>query len=992
MRKYLFILMVLLLASPLQAQLETDSIWVRVNNLEMHINNVGSVLPGGAVYPPGTNGSLLFSGDVGLTGYIGGELRSAWQLPKRFVEERQPGVWGEDPADPDARIYVVRSSDGPDSPAYVNWAKAVEQGADFIDVNGDGIYEPGVDRPDIIGDFTAFCSFNDNTTLAQRTPRTGAPALGVEIHQSCWAYKEILPDAVFYRYRIINRNTVTLDSVMFSTWVWNSLGNFPDDRIGVDTLLNVGYVYNSDNEAPLLGRTPPSLGLQLLQGAVVEAPGETAIRRYGPQRGKRILQDQKDLGLTSFSNAYLQFSDYVADRIRNVQSGLDEFGDPINPLQWGLGGSVNDNPLFMYSGNPVDSTGWISTFSRESLMLSSGPFFMAPGDTQEIILAYVAGEGIDHIDSITEMKKHAEDVKTAFERNFEPAELDITPFTNARGLQNEISLNFDLNDLLAKTAIPDIRGFAAFEGFSIYQLPEENSSIEDGVEIAGFDLNNMFSDLYTDVDTPNGPELKQFYRGRNNLDAAPFTETGSGVFKLVINRDSLRSEPIYNYRTYHFAIRAFAINPMFTKENELTGQIPDDWIVEYPAFAKKQVLSVTPGIDDNAPYRSFLAEHQVGTSQGSVFAEVLDRNLYSGDDYVVRFFDNGIFWQLVNVATGEVALDSMLYQTVDKPDVFHSAAGLLTAVRNVPHKLQQVDIVDNPGNEVWLQGSGNSNLTEDALFNRGIELAPSLQEKTRNFPLRLDSLTQKQDYIPIRLVVDSLNSGIAYRWRLPSLLDAVYEGMENSYFSAYDMTNPLNPRRLNIAYTYPVAGELPLEQGNLTFVMVLNSDYDATDLYNPVNPNAPDVRDDIYLVMRLERPAEVEVRAGTFELDIIPFYPNSDVDQFLLRGSELTPVLTNSEQRSLLDRVRVVPNPYFAGGGLGNEVRFIHMDKEAAVRIFDLAGTHVITLRKNDDSSQLRWNLRNKSGRKIGSGMFLAHIEVDGIGERVLKFAVVQGK
>ncbi|MEL6822769.1 MAG: hypothetical protein AAFP70_13485, partial [Calditrichota bacterium] len=744
-----------------------------------------------------------------------------------------------------------------------------------------------------------------------------------------------------------------------------------------DTTLGIGFVYNGSNEDFFFNGLPPSMGLQLLQGAVVDAPGETAIRRYGPLRGIKTLQNKRDLGLTSFNSALFSFEDYLAASIRNVQRGLDQFGNPIDPLIWGVGGSSDDNPLYMYTGNPVDSTGWLSSFQGESLMLSTGPFFMAPQDTQEIVLAYVAGLGNDYLDSITKMKEHASEVKIAFERNLEPAELDVIPFTNARGLRNEISLNFDLNELLSKTAIPDIRGFAAFEGFSIYQLPEENSSIEDGVEIAGFDLNNAFSDLYTDVDTPNGPELRQFYRGRNNLDAVSFTTTGSGVFKLVITRDSLRSEPIYNYRTYHFAIRPFAINPLFIKENELTGQIPDDWIVEYPVFAQEQVVAVTPGIDDNAPYRSFTAEHQVGISQGSVFSEVLDRNLYSGDDYVVRFFDNGTLWQLVNTVTDEIVLDSMTYQTVDEPDVFHAAAGLLTAVRNVPHKLQRVDVVDTPGNLVWLKGADNSNLSEGALFNGGIELAPSLQEKIRNFPLQLDNLTQKQDYMPIRLVVDSLNSGIAYRWRLPSLLDAVYGGMEDSYFSAYDMTDPANPRRLNIAYTYPVAGELPLEQGNLSFVMVLNSDYNTTDLYNPVNPNVPDIRDDIYLAMRLERPAGIDVRAGYFELDIVPFYPNSDVDQFLLRGSELTPVLTNSEQRALLDRVKVVPNPYFAGSGLGNEVRFIHLDREITVRIFDLAGTHVITLRKNDDSSQLRWNLRNKAGKKIGSGMFLAHVEVN---------------
>ncbi len=129
MKKYLVGLMLILPALPLHAQLETDSIWVRVNNLEMQINNVGSVLPGGATYLPRPGGALLFSGDIGLTGLVNGELRSAWQLPKRFIEERQPGNWGEDPEDSRYRINIVRAGDEPGGPSYQEWTEAVAQGA-----------------------------------------------------------------------------------------------------------------------------------------------------------------------------------------------------------------------------------------------------------------------------------------------------------------------------------------------------------------------------------------------------------------------------------------------------------------------------------------------------------------------------------------------------------------------------------------------------------------------------------------------------------------------------------------------------------------------------------------------------------------------------------------------------------------------------------------------------------------------------------------------
>jgi hypothetical protein len=38
----------------------------------------------------------------------------------------------------------------------------------------------------------------------------------------------------------------------------------------------------------------------------------------------------------------------------------------------------------------------------------------------------------------------------------------------------------------------------------------------------------------------------------------------------------------------------------------------------------------------------------------------------------------------------------------------------------------------------------------------------------------------------------------------------------------------------------------------------------------------------------------------------------------------------------------------------------------------------------------LQWNLRNEANLRVASGMYIAHVEAPGIGEKVLKFAIVQ--
>ena len=47
-------------------------------------------------------------------------------------------------------------------------------------------------------------------------------------------------------------------------------------------------------------------------------------------------------------------------------------------------------------------------------MVTTGPFSMAPGDTQDIIWAIVAGLGADRLSSITEMKAAASSVQSTY--------------------------------------------------------------------------------------------------------------------------------------------------------------------------------------------------------------------------------------------------------------------------------------------------------------------------------------------------------------------------------------------------------------------------------------------------------------------------------------------------------------------------------------------------------------------------------------------------
>lgn len=118
-----------------------------VNNVELPLNNDGSTGESGqGYYPAGSNLTFLYQGGLASSGYVNGDLRCSWMAKSSLIHEWQPAKWGMDPDDPQARFYTVSINDGPGSPAYLEWAEAVALGADFIDENSDGMYDPSLLR------------------------------------------------------------------------------------------------------------------------------------------------------------------------------------------------------------------------------------------------------------------------------------------------------------------------------------------------------------------------------------------------------------------------------------------------------------------------------------------------------------------------------------------------------------------------------------------------------------------------------------------------------------------------------------------------------------------------------------------------------------------------------------------------------------------------------------------------------------------------------
>ena len=100
----------------------------------------------------------------------------------------------------------------------------------------------------------------------------------------------------------------------------------------------------------------------------------------------------------------------------------------------------------------------------------------------------------------------------------------------------------------------------------------------------------------------------------------------------------------------------------------------------------------------------------------------------------------------------------------------------------------------------------------------------------------------------------------------------------------------------------------------------------------------------------------------------------------------------NTTATESLDKINIVPNPYYGFSSyesrqLDRIVKIVNLPDKCKIRIYTLNGTLVKTFQKDDrTTSDMVWNLDNDAGVPIASGMYIVHVEVDGVGEKILKW------
>ncbi len=1024
----------------------------------------------GLFWPKGTPKTAVFTAGMWVIGFHRptGILRAAVQ---NYSTDFQPGPIlttfntttnsnsaAGDFTDKRYRLYKVirKDSVGGVNADYDEWPG--DLGAPYIDVNGNGKWDKGTDKPKLWGDQQIWCVYND-ANGANHNPTSATNPMGIEIQTTYFGFDQpgALGNIMFMRWKIINKSDADYDSVFISMWSDTDMGDANDDVSGCDTLRKLGYTYNGDNNdagGNGYGDKPPANGFVFFQGPkVLGSATDSALFE-----GKKIA-GYRNLPATSHA-VYVNGGTWndpplgqptYAERAYNYMNGLiGASGQPfINP-QTGLASK------FVFPGDPVTGTGWLQSTSGINpddmrSMLSSGPYTLAKGDTQEIVGGFVIGQGTDRLNSIEVLRRYVSVAQEAFDVNFALASPPPAPSVTVAELPNQVILNWGDPKSYTATESYNFKGAAKdykFEGYNIYQI-SSNSSTATAKRIATYDL---VDNVKTVMDFVTDPVTGLLL----NVPVV-FGEDNGVKRSFTIDQDYFANTRLVNGKEYYFAVTSYAYN--FDPNGEASG-------VRKVLENSIALIRVTPrqiAVGDKlggAAGQSLLTNRGINGDDVVVPVIVNPREL-KGTTYNITF--NGVdtvvtSWNLIRQGSTDTVIlkNTNFNYEADVPII----DGVQIRIRKPaigPRRDEQTPrgYSYTPANNLWFRdqvgvgmdafktdatvpGSGAIVFPRQGLFNvtgKGTSLKPYELKKVE---IRFSNTVKQKAY----RYLSNVRTGPGGRpIRDPSFVPFVlvtgtgmpYQDYVEVPFTVWEVDSldgSYAPRQLNVGF---VENNDSLRSSTGAFLglgridgkwmptnattgggeplYIFSSTYSDSALVkytkNPgaaTNMNLATGQDslDVMYGFWVRALDTVKTFANGDKFTIVPNYPLTASSTFTLATPKNT---TNSASliKNEMERINVFPNPYFANNRAETNVyqrfvTFTNLPPRATIRIFNLAGELLKRIQHNSPSvsggsytsGYEQWDLRNEAGLPVSSGMYIAYIEIPNAGTRILKIAIIQ--
>ncbi|MEW5702642.1 MAG: hypothetical protein AB1792_10480 [Candidatus Zixiibacteriota bacterium] len=1011
------------------------------NSLLMFVTNTGSFAydkssflgkNDGLYFPKGTNKSVIFAAGIWLGAKVNGKVRTS---TAEYANDFVPGPMVDGAAQPDQggfHVYKIKQGDTRETSIdYSDWpfddgAPALKNasGGDSLDAEGNRI-------PSLVGDQSLWAVYNDADPAGRLSdPGSGSEGpMGIEVQNYVWGYARqgALGQTIFMRYTLINKGSNRLDSAFVSLWADPDLGDASDDLVGCDSLLGLGYCYNSGDDATY-GAAAPAVGFDFFQGPIVASAGDSA---WISSKG-RYIQGYRNLPMTSF-NKYINATD-PSNNIEtyNYMLGLDKDGNvQISP-------ETGEPTTYMMSGDPVAGTGWLDSDPADRRwMMTSGPFTMEPGDTQEVVAAVIVGQGADRLSSITELKRLDATAQSVFDVNFNipgpPPAPTVWQIPNDGAVQllwgpeadGNVQYGYGPPD---STGQPTILQTFVMEGFNIYQGA---SSSGPWTKIATFDVKNDVERIYMDLDNPSGKERVVVQWGKNT----------DLKHELWVTQDRIRGGTLVNNRPYYFAVTTynyddqnktdFAIGPntfgIIAESFENLPSSPPDGVT--PRSMTGVLADTIPGSDT--------VRHIAGGSDGIVLIDYYDQGAITGATYRVNF-NPDITWNLIRRQTPH---DTVLLANQAPGIASQGADGMVLRVVNPPEGVKTGDDGDPDagwsipaGTRRWTWAGGAGDFEFEGFHGAIGWMSPCYlfgycEEPgvpaygIHNVLLKFAQVDENGNYDP-----SDPNVSYGYRYlrgassppARPEFEPYIKNTGETYDYQDFTTSVPLSawdidvdpPRRLAVGFMENNA------DGGMVDGKYWPPDYSAASNTSGSGPrewlwifladySETPVAD--YQINALLNPLPVMYFLTVARRGSVPYSPGgTGEDQFeILANHVISPndvyEFTTSKPGTVegtvianaVDAVHAVPNPYYNVTALevdqfNRVLKFVNVPAaKTTIRIFNLAGDLVRTLVKDDPgSAEIVWDVLTETGLPVASGLYIYHVEAEGLGTKIGKVAV----
>jgi hypothetical protein len=904
-------------------------------------------------------------------------------------------------------------------------------------------------NPDFKGNQTIFSVYND---LADHAEYGSKKLSIEVLHSAfAFNRADALGDMIFTKWRLVNKSGVNWDSTYFCIWTDPDVGGAADDFVGCDPELGLGYSYNADNDDQNYGAAPPAIGIDFFQGPIIDMPDSTVTLPDGTVLQDKMMLNMTSFMFYNNDNTP-RGNPHEAKHIWNYFRGIWQDDSPIldpegNPGTFMFTGDPETGEGWLDSDEAdrrfIMTTGPFSMKAWEDENANGLPDFGEPG-VQDIVAAVIVARGTDNLNSVTKLKEVDKLAQLAYDLNFDLADAPVLSRDDVKVSErpNEVVLSWsdaaEFNDDGSPYASQD----------PIVEKAMGDTVITDNVvKVIDDDTYNFYGYTiyqYSDASGRDPVKIDHWDIG-GQKDASPYTFQRFRILSTNQHSDvGLVGEPLINGKAYYFGIvpegyLEFGAPAVFPGPPVILTVIPRHTPgIRYHTEYNDTLEVVHAQVDTTLPL-----------SQGSAIVWVVDPSKVTGDDYEVTFYTDTLdhpLWKLRNITDNTDILIDQTNQTGD--DAYDVVDGLMVKVLGAEPSI--LSVVQTDANDWNTEIDDNLNFSLNASTSRAAgDVAFYMQAQGHEGTLASNYARWdwRHNTTPNDIVIEFVDNpetegqlilsawaGAASSangdWLMNGWMSRDSVGAPDSVLHTTNgrlpfkvwMITPSGEKTQIIAgvlddndnWYWDMTREGYYTGANTGFerIYICNYPYDEAEI---LADGGDHVLNNVFWgshwdwghsVGRVEfcmyidgydsDPTGALFASPPSPGTVVRFNsakPNSAND-FYTFSAPTEAEATTLTNKADLDKINVVPNPYYGyhSGEMdpyNRWVQFTYLPKGSKIKIFDLAGNLVRTLEKMDgDSPFLQWDLKNRFDLPVASGVYVYHVEVPGVGEKIGKLAV----